>query len=270
MLFSLCAAVRAVCQCGLLILLSPLLLIADVVENTPADGATETELFAAIDAGDVDVTLIPRDSRRVTIQVENKTDQPLAIRLPKAFAGVPVLAQFGGPGGGLGGLLGGGGGGGGGAGGAPQALGMGFPGGGNPGGGLFGGPGGVMNVPPGKVLKIKRASVCLEYGKPEPGPRVPYKIAPLATVSDDPALAELLTVLAHDELDQRVAQIIAWHFANGMSWEEIAGLTIKHITGRRTPRFTAEEIRAAQILTAALPSQQKETNQEPGDTLSRK
>lgn len=267
MLFSSCAAARAVCLCVLLIFLSPTVLSADVVEDSPALGSTETELFAAIDAGDVDVTLIPRDSRRVTIQVENKTDKPLAIRLPKAVAGVPVLAQFGPPGGGLGGLLGGGGGGGGGA---PQALGMGFPGGGNPGGGLFGAPGGVMNVPPGKVLKIKRASVCLEYGKPEPGPRIPYKIAPLLTVSDDPALAELLTVLAYDELDQRVAQIIAWHFANGMSWEDIAGLTIKHITGRRTPRFTAEQIRAARLLTAALPSQQKDKKNDPGDTLSRR
>ena len=230
---------------------------AGVFDTEASHGAEEVEFFAAIDAKDLEATMVPNDSKKVTLQIKNNTDKPLAVRLPPAFAGVPVLAQFGGPGGLLGGPGGGGGGG------APQALGMGMPG----GGGNFLG-GGVMNIPPGKVLKVKRKAVCLEYGKPEPGPRIPYKILPLEEVSDDAALAEMLHVLGHDKLNQRVAQIIAWHFANDMSWEQLAGLTVKQFNGRRTPRFTADEIRAAMRLTAALPSQQQQESQ--GDSLSQR
>ena len=232
---------------------------ARVFDDEPSFGAREVEFFAAIEAKEVEATMVPNDSKKVTLQVKNNTDQPLAIRLPHAFAGVPVLAQFGGPLGGPGG-----------GGGAPQGLGMGFPGGGGGNPGLFGAPGGFMNVPPGKVIKVKRKSVCLEYGKPDPGPRIPYQIVPLKTVSDDPALAEMLFVLGHDELDQRVAQIIAWRFANDMSWEQLAGLTVKHLNGRRAPRFAEAEILAAMRLTAALPSQQKKTRPENGQSLSQR
>lgn len=256
---------RAASPCALLsftaLFFVPELAWARVFDTEPAFGATEVELFAAMEAGEVEATMVPNDSKRVTLQVKNNTDQPLAIRLPKAFAGVPVLAQFGAlpP-------LGGGGGGGGGA---PQALGMGMPGGGG-GGNPFGGPGGFMNVPPGKVLKVKRKSVCLEYGKPEPGPRIPYQIVPLETVSDDSSLAEMLQVLGHDELDQRVAQIVAWRFANDMSWDELAGLTVKHFNGRRSPRFSQAEIRAAMRLTAALPSQQEKRDRGASESLSQR
>ena len=53
------------------------------------------DLFPAINANQVEVTLIPRSSKQVRLQIENKTDQPLTIRLPVAFAAVPVLAQIG-------------------------------------------------------------------------------------------------------------------------------------------------------------------------------
>src|SRR5947208_15417894 len=64
----------------------------------PRGEAAEVELFAGIDAGKVEAIVIPRDSKRVTLQLKNKTAGPLAIRLPEAFAAMPVLAQF--PGGG--------------------------------------------------------------------------------------------------------------------------------------------------------------------------
>ena len=46
--------------------------------------------------GLVEVKYIPNDSRSAQIVVANRTDQPLTLRLPDAFTGVPVLAQFGG------------------------------------------------------------------------------------------------------------------------------------------------------------------------------
>jgi hypothetical protein len=231
----------------------PLAAFADVIESSASHGSREVEMFAAIDAGELDVVLIPRDSKRMTLQVKNKTDKPLAVRLPHAFAGVPVLAQIGplgGPfgGGALGGPFGGGGGGGGGA---PQAVGSGFP---APGGFA---PGGIMNIPAGKVVKVKRESVCLEHGKPEPGPRVEYRIARLETVSDDPAVRELLAKFAQSGGDQRIAQIAAWHLANGMTWEQLSALTIKQFNGKHRPQFSREEIAAAKKAVASLPSRQK-------------
>ena len=50
------------------------------------------EFFAAIESGQVEATVIPRDSKKVTLQLKNKSDQPLTIRLPDAFAAVPVQA----------------------------------------------------------------------------------------------------------------------------------------------------------------------------------
>ena len=62
----------------------------------PAADHEEVELFAAMAAGDIEVELIPKDSTNCTVRFVNKTDKPVAVKLPNAFAGVPVLAQFGG------------------------------------------------------------------------------------------------------------------------------------------------------------------------------
>nr|HPM81878.1 hypothetical protein [Candidatus Anammoximicrobium sp.] len=91
--------------------------------------AKRVELFEAIKAGDIAVKLIPKDAKEANVLIENKAKQPLEIKLPEAFAGVPVLAQIGGGfgGGGFGGGgLGGGGVGGGGGGGQNQAMGGGM------------------------------------------------------------------------------------------------------------------------------------------------
>ncbi|MHA1567401.1 MAG: hypothetical protein ACTSX7_18985, partial [Alphaproteobacteria bacterium] len=61
------------------------------------------EMFTAIEQDQIDVKLIPKDSTQCRVMIENKTDQPLNVKLPDAFAGVPVLAQMGGMGGGMGG-----------------------------------------------------------------------------------------------------------------------------------------------------------------------
>ena len=68
--------------------------------------------------------------------------------------------------------------------------------------------GGMMNVPAeklddgvsitlaaGKVANYKIATVCLEHGKRDPRPAVPYQIRPLETVMTKPGVAELLTLL---------------------------------------------------------------------------
>ena len=117
--------------------------------------AESVELFTAIEAGQLDVKLFPKDATQSTVVVKNLTKKPLRIQMPAAFAGMPVLAQadggdFGDFGGGGADDQGGGG---------NQGFGGGFGGGGLGGGGFggggFGGGGGLFNVAPERVHKVK-------------------------------------------------------------------------------------------------------------------
>jgi len=223
-----------------------------VVKNQPAPqaGASESiDLFTAIDQKVVDVKLIPKDSTECNVIVKNKTDKPLTIRMPETFAGVPVLAQLGGIGGdmGYGGRRGGGYGGygGGGYGGGAQGFGGGMGGYGGYGGGYGGYGGGMWNVPPEKVVQVKVPIVCLDHGKPDPNPRIPYEIKPIESYAKGPEVNEVLKMLAEGKITQRVAQAAAWHFQNGLSLEELARKEIRTAIGLRHPYFSPAEIRAA-------------------------
>jgi len=207
----------------------------------PVEGFQTVDMFEAIEAGQIEVRLIPRDSTRAKVKVQNNSDQPLSIQMPAAFAGVPVMAQMlpggggggGGFGGGGGGFPGGGGGGGFGSGGG-QGLGGGFGGGGGGGGfggggfggggnrGGFGGGGALFNIPPGKDAQLEINVFCLEHGKRDPRPRDQYVIRPLSEVTSDPAVAEICRMLAADEINQLSAQAAGWHLVNGLSWDELA------------------------------------------------
>ena len=178
------------------------------------------ELFAAIEAGEIEVAFIAQDSTTANVMIKNKTDQPLSVQMPETFAAVHVLAQFGGGGGG------GGGGGSGGGGGGGQSLGGGGGGGGTGGGGGGlgggGGGGGAFNVAPERVRKVKVPCVCLEHGKPDPTPRMKYEIRPIETLTKNEKVIELCKMLGQGEIPQNAAQAAAWHLANGLSWEQLA------------------------------------------------
>ncbi len=201
-----------------------------------ADGAVrearQVEFFEAIEAGEIDVQFIPRNAELANVIIENRGEQPLAIRLPDAFAGVPVLAQFGGAGG-FGGMQGGRGGGTRGGGGGMQGMGggmggmmggMGGMGGGMMGGGMGGGMmgGGMMRVPGERQMKLKVTTVCLEHGKRDPNPRVPYKMIPAEQFIHDPQVKEVCRLLGYNQMSQNIAQAAAWHLADGLAWDFLA------------------------------------------------
>ncbi len=236
--------------------------------RSQAENADTVDLFTAIEAKQIDVKLIAKSSKKANVVIKNNSDRPLRVALPAAFAGVPVLAQrggrgggFGGPGGfggdgfgggGRGGRGGGGAGGfgaGGGAGGGQQqGIGGGFGGGGLGGGGLGGGGfggGGFFNVKPEQVAKITVDCVCLEHGKKEPHAKVPYELRPIESFSSKSEVHELLKMLAHGELPQRIAQAAVWHLANDMSWQELAAKRIEHVTGGSEPFFSLAEVQLA-------------------------
>ncbi len=216
------------------------------------------ELFAGMDSGEIEVKFIPRDSTEAQVIIHNKTDKPLNVKLPAAFAGVPVLAQFGGGGMGGGGMGGGGMGGMGGMGGGGNQAGgggMGGMGGGGMGGGGMGGGGmggggggGFFNVRAEKIGKFKVPFMCLEHGKKEPRPGVPYKIIPIAQFTKNTAVHQLCTMLGEQSMSQRSAQVAAWHLANDMSFEELAAKKIEHLDGSSEMFFTQQEVREGQRL----------------------
>jgi hypothetical protein len=210
------------------------------------------DVFDAMKAGDIDVRLIPKDSTGGVVLVKNKSKKPLTIKMPEAFAGVPVAAQFGGGMGGMGGMGGGMGGMGGGMGGGMQAMGGGMGGMGGGMGGMggmgmgMGGGGGFFNVEPGKERKLKIVCVCLEHGKEEPNPRVPYTIRPLETVASKQEVVELVRLLGTGRIDQQAAQASAWHLASGLSWNELAKkIKAKHLDGSTEPYFTRDQLSRA-------------------------
>lgn len=222
---------------------------------TSASATTVPDLLEAEERQLVSLRYIPNDAKSAQIIVTNRTRRPLTLRLPAAFAGIPVLAQMGGMGGGgMGGQAGFGAGG---IGGGPQATGGGGGGlggqgmNGMGGGGMGMGGGGAFSIPPEKTRVFRVPTVCLEYGKREPSSRMPYTIARVDSFSSDPKLAFVLESLGRGELSQKVAQAAAWHISNGLSWEKLAAEKIDHAGGNPDePYFSPTELMAAHRLVA--------------------
>jgi len=188
-----------------------------------AGEARTVEMFDAMDQGLIQVDYIGKDSTQANLIFKNKSGESLDIVLPETFGAVPVVAQgIGMGGGGMGGMGMGGGGMGGMGGGGMGGMGGGGMG-GMGGGGMGGmGMGGMMRVEPDRPRKFAVATLCLEHGKPDPNPRMKYKVVRLSEVNSNPEIAELCKALAKGQVPQNTAQAAAWHIANGLSWEELA------------------------------------------------
>lgn len=239
------------------------LAVVQVKAAEPVDESQAVELFQAMEEGLVEVKLVPKNSLESSLSVTNKTNRPIVVDMPSAFAGVPVLAQppmggFGG--GGFGGGPGGGGfgggafggddmgrGGRGGRGGMDSGRGGGNSGGnqsigGGMGGGRMGGMGGGMggrrgggmfSIAPNKTHKEAVRTVCLEHGKKEPRSTVKYTIVPIDSYTDNKTTQVLCEMLGDKDLDQNAVQVAVWSAENGMTMEELAAKTRQ--TSRNNP-----------------------------------
>lgn len=207
--------------------------------------AKEVEMFAGMKSGELDVKIIARSDRDARVIIANKTNQPLNIKLPEAFAAVPAAAQFGGGGGG--GNFGGGGGGGGfgGGGGGQQSSGGGM---GGMGGGGMGGGGGMFSIPAEDTVKLDVKTVCLDHGLRNPSSSKPYKIVPADSHVKNPAVVELLKAYGRGELEDGAAQAAAWNLNSNMPWDALAAkLTGTERNFNRSPYFSAGQIRAGMM-----------------------
>jgi hypothetical protein len=214
------------------------------------------DLFEAMEAGQIAVRFIPKDSTQGRVFIKNNSGKPLNVKLPEAFGATQVLAQMG-----MGGMGMGGGGGG-------QGMGGGMAGG--------GGGGGMFNVPAEKEGNFKVPCVCLEHGKAEPRSQMTYTIKPIQSFTTKPGVAEMLKELGNYKIDQRSAQVAAWHLNNDMTWEQLANKRIERADGSSYPYFTPQELQAGmqiadQALTSAESSkdrQEKPKRPSPGETAA--
>ena len=239
-----------------------------VIATLKADESLEhLDVFAGIEQGILDVKLIPQDALGGNILIENKGAKPLNVDFPPAFIGKQVLkqapAQQQNNGNGLNGLanLAGQSGGGsqvqGGGIGQGNGNGNGAPG-GNPGAGGPGNRNGFFSVPTDRIVRVAYRSVCLEHGKPDPSPRMTYRLGKVEDFSDDPVLAETLKIVASGEHDPQAGQAVAWHVANKMSWKKLGEKSIQHIGHPATRYFSKETLARAQDIHATAVARAKE------------
>jgi hypothetical protein len=204
------------------------------------------EFFAAKKAGLIDVMFIPRNSKSANIMMKNRTKRKLNVRMPEAFAGVPILGQMGGGMGMGGGGMGMGGGGGGGQQQAMGGGGGGMGGGGMGGGGMGGGGGGMggfQNIEPGRVRKVKVTTVCLEHGKKDPNPRTKYDIVPIENFTRNSQVIELCRMLGSGKLDQMSAQAATWHLTDNLSWQQLVQkIGATHLNGSSERYFHPNQV----------------------------
>ena len=86
----------------------------------------------------------------------------------------------------------------------------------------LGGGGGFMRIPPERMKKMALTTVCLEHGKPDPNPKMAYKIVPLQQFTKDPSVHVLCEALGKKMVTQNTAQAAAWHMLDNVSWNELA------------------------------------------------
>lgn len=226
--------------------------------------ADKVELFDAMDEGEVDAFVVPHNEHHGYIFVENKSDKPVSVKLPRTIVAVQNLKQFGGGGGGgFGGQQGGGGfggqQGGGQQGGGNQGVGGGQQGGqqggfggqqGGGGGGFGGqqGGGGFFSIPPQHRVRLNLNTVCLEHGKDAPTKTMKYTLVPAEKVIKNDTLYELLSIVGTGQVPERAAQAATWYLTDGLSFQQMAAKKEAHFGGRVTSYFTPSDLVLAQKL----------------------
>ena len=251
----------------------------DLYGARPFNPEDETiELFTGMQSGKLEAKIIPKDATQCQLLVTNKTDKALNVHLPDVFGAVPVMAQ----------LLDGR------ARDTTQGLGVGNPLGDfmNPMGrnpGMFnvgGGPGipgfgprpggqrniwAPFNVASEKVGRLKLLAVCLEHGKRDPAPHIPYQIKALSELTDKAEVHELCRMLGRGEISQPAAQAAAWHLENGLSWLALANMQHRPVLMNRRPYFSQAALAVGkQAAEVAAKRADKKGEAAKGDSLSRR
>ncbi len=111
-----------------------------------------------------------------------------------------------------------------------------------------GGGGGMFRVPAGRVGKLQAATVCLEFGKRDPNARLAYRLVPLDQFIGDKRVANVCDRLSQGIITQNVAQALAWHYANGLTWDKLAHLNRRESVAASERFFNLEELQLAMAI----------------------
>ncbi len=238
--------------------------------------------YSAVEQGKLDVRVVPSNYSSLTMRVRNMTRTPLKIELPSVFAAVPVArvqakqtlqmrgvqaslgSNFGqnyGNSQGLGGSLGGPWWGGGSlAQGRAQQGNQKQDGDKHDAGEQQHDDAQYLLLAPGRFAQTQIPCFCLEYGKPDPNKRIPYVLCRLEDLNNKPAVAELLERFVKQGINQDVAQLAAWHIANGVSWQVLSKVKFPRTQNSRAHRVTLMELAAAKKLAESMPSYGKQAS----------
>lgn len=243
-------AVRTLLVCGSLSLaaLLPAAIRQPIRKPVHDPALPVVELFAAIEAGTIEATVIARDSHESNLFLTNKGTKAVSVQLPETLGAVHVLKQFLPPGNGNnnGQPIG--------PGNANAGNGQGQPVGGGPAGNQKNGfnainnlPGNaIFSVPSEKTIQIPLKTLCLAYGQPDPQPRMTYRLVPIETVAPEADLRGVVGRFVAGDLDEKTAQAATWHVANGRSWKELADERVGRVGGLPgKPMFSDKQIKAA-------------------------
>jgi hypothetical protein len=215
------------------------------------------DLFEAIDNGLVETSVIAKSVNEASLFVTNKSDKAVSVKLPQAVVAVQVLKQFFPPGGnnnvGLnqaGGNRG--------QGGAAQPLGGGPQGNannGNNGPGQNGQGNGFPNqgnnffsVPSQMTVQVPLRTLCLAHGRPEPRPKMTYRLVKLEDYTGDRVLQETLKLFASGQTDAQSAQAAVWHLTDKMSWDDLRAKQIDRLGLDPVLYFDAKQVDDAETL----------------------
>lgn len=195
------------------------------------------------------VQVIPQNEFQSRIVIENLTEDPLTVRLPKAVAAVHTISKSDanpqprvrtsageepkeepatGNGQAVVGTFG-----------PMNDLANAFP--------HQSEEGNAFTIPAGRKVMIALHSACAEHGKRPPISRMAYELRPLEKQVESKTLQKIIQAYDPQSTNARAFQAVVWHLGNGLSWEDLAQKTLK-TAGQVQPYFTRAELIEAQRL----------------------
>lgn len=211
------------------------------------------ELFDAIDRELVEVTVIARSAHDANLFVTNNSGAPVSVKLPEVMGAVHVLKQLA-PLSGNGGAANAIGVGNGPGNGQAQPIGGGVQNRGTNGPGNFNLPGRpIFSIPSARTVQLPLKTVCLAYGRPDPQPKLQYRLVRLEEITSDTELKETLARYVAGEIDTQTTQAAAWHLQDGLSWKSMAQTRVGQIGGfPGDPLFTDQQLDDARRLVETI------------------
>jgi hypothetical protein len=243
--------------------------------NLPA-----VDLFDAMEDGTIETTVIAKNSNEANLFVTNRSSAAVSVRVPRAVVAVQVLKQLfppvgrtGTPGGGFpGGTTGAG------MGQAQPIAGGPQNNNANPNVGVNNQPGNGFNmigngnrigngfflVPSQKTVQVPLKTVCLAHGRPDPRPRMKYRLVKLEDYTHDAVLQQTLENYVSGEVEMQAAQAAVWHLTDKMSWADLRSKQIERLGGvEPLPYFTDKQVDLAEKL---IEQAREKTNDRPRRT----